>query len=126
MIAGALEGQRAGTGSNLQDRLNEVWDPFATEGMFTGSLHGGRVYLRLAFLIPRQGGAGAVPPTQTSVLAPVTFKVNPRTMHDQTSLTQFKTHPPAAGSFGGPSGENPEGGMDDWGRGMAGVGMDVF
>lgn len=62
MIARALEGQRAWTGSNLQDRLNDVWDPFATEGMFTGSLPGGRVYLRLAFLIPRQGGAGAVPP----------------------------------------------------------------
>lgn len=32
-------------------------------------------------------------------------------MYDQTGLTQFKINPLAAGSFGGPSGENPEGGM---------------
>lgn len=78
--------------------------------MFTGSLHGGRVYPRLAFLIPRQGGAGAVSPTCPRrlywLLLP--FKVNPRTMYDQTGLTPFKTYPLAAGSFGGSSGENPE------------------
>lgn len=47
-----------------------------------------------------------------SLLTPNTYRgETPRAMYDPTGLTQFKTNPLVAGSFGGPSGENPKGGM---------------